>query len=346
VGPVPEQRGALPTIKEIAKTAGVSYSTVSRALNNKKGVGPEMRERIARIAEEMGYFPHSSAKALVQNRIGVIGVVIPRTSEFAFQNPYYFNMLLGISSFARQHDYSLMLSINEQKSYASIYYRRLVDGIIVVGNRVDDHNALELGEKNIPAVVVPGFPDHAGREIASVNSENFKCVKRAVSYLISLGHTKIAFILGMLTSMYSIERLEAFKAAFSEAGLGYDPKYIVESDFSKTDGYRLMGELLDLPDPPSAVICINDSVTPGALHQIKSRGLKIPDEISVVAIGSSDILEMFEPPLTTIKTMVVQIGQTAARSLIQVIDTGRCTEKHIVIPSELIIRESTGPNRR
>lgn len=336
----------MPTIKEIAKAAGVSYSTVSRALNQKKGVGPEMRERIAGIAEEMGYFPHSSAKALVQNRIGVIGVVIPRTSEFAFQNPFYFDMLLGISSFARQHDYNLMLSINEQKSYASLYYRRLVDGIIVVANRMDDQYAMEMGEKNIPAVVVPGFPEGEHRELATVNSENFNCVKKAVSYLLSLKHRKIAFILGVPTSMYSLERFEAFKAAYKEAGLDYDPKYIVESDFSKTDGFRLMGELLDLADPPTAVVCINDSVTPGAMHQIKSRGLKIPEEISVVAIGSSDILEMFEPPLTTIKTKVVQIGQTAARVLLQLIDTGRCPEKHIIIPSELIIRESTGPCRR
>ncbi|KMY65720.1 hypothetical protein AAU61_20760 [Desulfocarbo indianensis] len=333
------------TIKEIAKAAGVSYSTVSRALNNKKGVGPELREKITQIASELSYFPHSSAKALVKNRIGAIGVIIPRTSEFTFQSPFYNYVLLGISALARQHDYHLMLSINDQKNYASIYHSRMVDGIIVIGNRIDDQHIFELEEKKIPSVVVPGFPDNNHHDIASVNSENFKCVHRAVSYLISLGHRKIAFILGKMNSKYSIERLAAYHAAFRDHKLTYDPKYLVESDFSKTDGHRLMGELLDLPDPPSAVICINDTVTPGALQQIISRGLRIPDDISVIAIGCSDILDLFEPPLTTIKTPVIKIGQTVVHVLIQLIETGRCADKHIVIPSEFIIRESTGACR-
>ena len=332
----------MPTIKEIAKAAGVSYSTVSRALNNQKGVGPELREKIIKIANDLSYFPHSSAKALVKNRIGVIGVIIPRTSEFTFQSPFFNNVLLGISSRARQHDYHLMLSINDKKNYASLYYRRMVDGVIVIGNRIDDPYLTELEEKNIPAVVVPGFPEDSPHDLATVNSENFKCVHRAVSYLISLGHRKIAFILGKMNSQFSIERLEAYRAAFRDADLTHDPKYLVESDFSKTDGYRLMGELLDLPDPPSAVICINDTVTPGALQQINSRGLRIPDEISVIAIGCSDILESFEPPLTTVKTAVVKIGETVVHVLIQLMETGRCANKHIVIPSEFIIRESTG----
>jgi LacI family transcriptional regulator len=239
-----------------------------------------------------------------------------------------------------------MLSINDKKNYASIFYRRLVDGIIVIGNRIDDQHVMELEEKKIPSVVVPGFPDDSEHNIATVNSENFKSVHRAVSYLISLGHRKIAFILGKMTSNYSIERLEAYQAAFHDHKLTYDAKYLVESDFSKTDGYRLMGELLDLPDPPSAVICINDTVTPGAMQQINSRGLKIPDDISVIAIGCSDILELFDPPMTTIKTPVVQIGQTVVHVLIQLIETGQCANKHIVIPSEFIIRESTGPCRQ
>ena len=336
----------MPTIKEIAKTAGVSYSTVSRALNNKKGVSPKMRDKIILIANEMSYFPHSSARALVQKRVGVIGVIIPRTSEFAFQNPFYPNMLLGISAIARQHDYNLMLSINKKENYVSLYYRRLVDGIIVIGNRIDDPYTIELEENKVPAVVVPGFPADSHPGIASVNSDSFKCVRRAVSYLIRSGHRKIAFILGQMTSMFSIDRLESYRAAFQENGLTYDEKYLVESDFSKKDGYRLMGELLDLPDPPTSVICINDNVTPGALHQIKSRGLKIPDDISVVAIGSSEILDLFEPPLTTIKTPVIEIGQTAAHVLIQLIETGSCVEKQVIMPAELIIRDSTGVCRR
>jgi LacI family transcriptional regulator len=332
---------ASPTIKEIAQKAGISYSTVSRALNDKRGVRAELRGTIKRIANDLGYLPNSSAKALVQKRIGALGLIIPRTGEFAFQSPYYAQMLLGISEVANQHDYKLTLSINDKGSYASLYCRRLVDGVIVIGNRLDDEQIVELEHKGVPAVVVPGFLDNSRTGIASVNSENVRCVYRAVSYLLDLGHRKIAFILGAPNSKYSVERFKAYRAAFSDRGLAYNSAYIVESDFSKTDGFRLMGRLLDLPEPPTSVICINDTVTPGALHQINLRGLKIPEDISVVAIGSSDILDLFQPPLTTVKIAVIKIGQTAAQMLIQLIKNGTCPEKHVIIPSEVIIRDST-----
>lgn len=329
------------TIKEIAKRAGVSYSTVSRALNNQKGVRTDIRELIQKISKDTGYFPHSSAKALVKNRVGILGIIITRTGEFAFQNPYYSQVLMGISEVAMNHDYNLMLSINEKKSYIDLYLRRLVDGIIIIGNRLDDELIIDLEEKKVPSVLIPGLLPNSKIDIPSVNSENSKSVYRAVDFLLNLGHRKIAFILGAMNSKYSVERFQSFQLSFKKYGLVYDPKYIVESDFSKTDGFRMMGRLLDLPDPPSAVICINDSVTPGALGQISTRGLRIPEDISVVAIGSSDLLDLYQPALTTIKISAVQIGQAASEMLIQLIENGHCPEKHVVIPSELIIRDST-----
>ena len=330
------------TIKEIAQKAGVSYSTVSRALNNKKWVRPEICEKICRIAKEMEYFPDSSAKALVQKRAGAIGLIIPRASEFAFRNPYYTLFILGLSELTTKHNYNLVLSINDQDSYASLYHRRMVDGIIIIGNRIDDDKIPELVEKKIPAVIVPGYPADSKIKLASVNSENFKSVYRAVEYLIGLGHRKISFILGEMNSYYSIERLSAYKAAFKNNKLYYDEKYIVESDFSKTAGYRLMDSLLNLPDPPSSLICIGDMVALGAMNQINERGMKIPEDISVIAIGSSDLYELFSPPITTIRSPAIQMGKTAAEILIKHIEKGCCDEEHIVIPSDFIIRESTG----
>ncbi|MCB2190280.1 MAG: LacI family transcriptional regulator [Deltaproteobacteria bacterium] len=330
------------TIKEIAKKAGVSYSSVSRALNNQAGVRPEIRKKVLEIAQELNYHPHSSAKALVQNRIGVLGVVIPRTSEFAFQNPYYSHMLLGLSSVANDMGYNLMLVINQQESHATLYHRHLVDGLIVVANRIDDPYIPDLVRDDVPTVVIPGYPDEWDFDIPSVNSENYQDVYRAITYLINLGHRDIAFILGGMNSLYSLVRLDAYKAAFRDKGLEYKEKYIKESDFSKTDAFRIMGELLNLPDPPSAVISINDATTPGVLHQINSRGLRIPEDISVVAIGCSDLVDLTDPPLTAIKVPVTQVGRAAARVLIELIEKGDCRERHVVIPSAFVVRESTG----
>lgn len=330
------------TIKQIAKKAGVSYSSVSRALNNQTGVRPEIRKKVLEIAQELNYHPHSSAKALVQNRIGVLGIVIPRASEFAFQNPYYSHMLLGLSSVANDMGYHLMLVINQQQSYASLFHSRLVDGIIVLANRIDDPYIPELVRDDVPTVVAPGYPEGWEFDVPSVNSENYQDVYRAITYLINLGHRDIAFILGGMNSLYSLVRLEAYKAAFRDKGMDYKDKYIKESDFSKTDAFRLMGDLLNLPDPPSAVISINDATTPGVLHQINSRGLIIPKDISVVAIGCSDLVDLTDPPLTTIKVPVTQVGRAAARVLIELIEKGDCRERHVVIPSALVVRESTG----
>jgi LacI family transcriptional regulator len=331
----------LTTIKEIAKRVGVSYSTVSRALNNQKGVRADIRELVHKIAKDTGYFPHSSAQALVKNRVGILGIIITRTGKFAFQNPYFSQIFMGISEVAAKHNYNLMLSINEKKSYIDLYFRRLVDGIIIVGNRMDDDLINELEEKKVPSVLIPGFLDHSKNDIPSVNSENSKSAYRAVDYLLNLGHRKIAFILGTMNSKYSVERFQAYQLAFKDHGLAYDPQYILESDFSKTDGFRMMGRLLDLPDRPSAVICINDSVTPGALSQIHTRGLRIPEDISIIAISSSDFLDLYQPALTIINNSAALIGETASQMLIRLIENSYCPEKHVVIPSELIIRDST-----
>ncbi|MDD5168981.1 MAG: LacI family DNA-binding transcriptional regulator, partial [Syntrophales bacterium] len=190
------------TIKEIAKKAGVSYSSVSRALNDKQGVRADVRELINKIATETNYYPHSSAKALVKNQVGVLGIIINRTGEFAFQNPYYSQILMGISDVASKQDYNLMLSINEKNSYIDLYFRRMVDGIVLIGNRLDDKLIPELEEKGVPAVLIPGFLEGSKIDIPSVNSENFRSVYRAVDYLLNLGHRKIALIVGMMNSKY------------------------------------------------------------------------------------------------------------------------------------------------
>jgi LacI family transcriptional regulator len=219
---------------------------------------------------------NSSAKALVQKRIGAIGLIIPRTGEFAFQSPYYSQMLLGISEIANQHDYNLTLSINAKGSYASLYFRRLVDGIIVIGNRIDDENIAELENKGVPAVVVPGFLENSRIDVPSANSENVRCVYRAVNYLLDLGHRKIAFILGTSNSKYSVERFKAYQGP-QDRNSSITPTISLRA-ISPDRWFRLMGRLLDLPEGPP-VSSASMTRHSRALHQINLRGLKIPEDI-------------------------------------------------------------------
>lgn len=330
-------------ILQIAKKANVSCSTVSRALNGRKGVSDEVRAKIVKIAQELDYYPDSSARALVSKRVGVIGLIIPRTSEYAFTSPYYSNILLGISAVVTQRGYQLMLVINEQRSYAAFYHRRMVDGIIVVGHLFDDQRIFELTESGIPSVVVPGFIEDSPKNPLSVNSENYEPNYAAVNHLIELNHRHIAYILGQRNSKYSVERLNAYQDALRENGLEIREEYTPFSDFSVTDGFQIMGKLLDLPAPPTAVLCINDSISIGALDQIKARNLSIPDELSVVVTCASDILSHYDPPLTAIHVPVVSVGKAAADALIQLVENGTVSDPPPPIPSIFTIRKSTGP---
>jgi LacI family transcriptional regulator, galactose operon repressor len=333
----------LTTIKQIADRANASYSAVSRALNGKKGVNPELRKTIIEIAKQMNYFPHSSAQALVQKRIGVLGVIITRTSEFAFQNPFYTHMLMGISHVAQECGYQIMLAMGEQSSYAAMCHRRQVDGVVVVANRLDDILLTDLIEQQIPAVAVPGLLPDAKLNISSVNSENYESISQALQYLIDLGHRRIAFITGQMNSLYTVERVSAYRKVLEKNNISLNPDYICESDFSKTDGFRLMGILLGLEDKPTAVICMNDVLVPGAMQQIYQHDMKIPQEISVIGIGCSENFEHYFPPLTAVRTQVKTIGQRAAQILIQQVENDLSQEEHVLIESELIIRGSTAP---
>ena len=331
------------TILEIARLANVSCSTVSRALNGRKGVGEKMRSKIIELAQEMDYYPNSTARALVSKRVGVIGLIIPRTSEYTFSSPYYSHILLGISAVATQKGYQIMLVINEQKSYAAFYHRRLVDGILVVGNHFDDDKVFELTDCAIPSVVVPGFLEDSPRNPISVNGDNYTSNYQAVSHLIELRHRRIAYILGKPNSKYSVERFEAYRDALLDHGLEFRREYVAYSDFSMADGYRIMAELMDLPQPPTAVLFINDSISIGALDLIKARKLKIPQQLSVVVTCVSDLLARYDPPLSVVEVPVVSLGRTAAETLIQLIESGTAPEENPSLSSRFIIKESTAP---
>ncbi len=289
----------------------------------------------------MGYYPDSNATALVKKRIGVIGVVIPRESDFVFTNPFFPRILLGINKTASKLDYNILLSIGEESDYSSLYFRKLVDGLLVVSHRVDDQKIFDLEKNKIPCVLVPGFPEGKGPNMISIDGENFQSVYRTVNYLFSLGHRKIAFVMGAYNSKYSIERLEAFKQVMRDNQIGIDDRYLMESDFSAADGSRLMGTLLDLSDPPTAVLLINDAVALGAIREIKRRKVRIPQDISVVAIGGSDVLDGVNPSITAINMSTVEIGEKAAELLIKSIEGETIKQRRVVIPSDLIIREST-----
>lgn len=330
-----------PTIKDIAREAGVSIATVSRTINGEDGVGPETRERIQTIARRLNYFPNLSARGLVARKPNAIGIVIPRTSEFAFSNPYYSEILKGIEQKTRESGHYLVFSFAEEDCYARMVQHQLAAGIIVLANRMDDPRVEEAWRMKIPLVLIPGNSRQPG--IPSVDVDNLDAAYQAVRHLVHLGHRRIAFINGPVNSKYSSERLDGYRKGLKKNGLTPQKGWVLESDFTQQGGYQGMKKLLSLQAPPTAVLVINDFSAMGALRAAREKGWRIPKDISIVGFGDVPFSSMTDPPLTTIREPFQQMGMEAAGILLNMVSGKKHASRHRILSVELVIRDSTAP---
>jgi LacI family transcriptional regulator len=329
------------TIKDIARQARVSVATVSRTLTGKDGMSLETKERILEIAERLHYYPNLRARGLVAKRPDVLGIVIPRTSEFAFSNPFYAEVLKGIGKKAREMGQYLLFSFQEGEEYAQMFQHGLAAGIIVVANRMDDPRLQEAWRMKVPIVLIPGFPWK--HEIPSVDGDSVDGSFQAIDYLARLGHERIAFLNGPPDSKYSIERLAGYRKALRKNRLPLRKEWIYEFDASQEGGHEGMRRFLSGSKPPTAVLVINDYSSMGALRAAKEMGYRVPEDISLIGYGDVPLACMTEPPLTTIRSPYQQMGHEAAGMLLDLLGGKRLAKKHLVLPVELVVRQSTAP---
>lgn len=326
-------------IKYVARLANVSPATVSRVINKKPGVAKITQERILELVNWVGYTPNLLARGLVGKKFNGIALVIPRTAQFVFSNPFYPEVLKAIGELVNQYQYHLLLSFAEEDSYASIYRYGVARGVIVISNRLYDPKIDELAKERIPTVLIPGLLDPS--KFPSVDVDNVGGGFQAAQHLISLGHERIAFLGGARDSKYYIERLAGFRKAFQENRLLIDEELIIETDFSQLKGFDAMENLLRLKEPPTAVFCINDVTAFGALLAINKNHLKVPDEISLVGFGDTPLTPIINPPLTTVREPIFDIGVCAVRMLNDLINGNKRASWNIILPVELVIRSST-----
>lgn len=329
------------TIKDISLEAGVSIASVSRALNGEEGVGPETRKRILEIAENLNYHPNLQARGLVSKKPNSIGIVIPRTSEFAFSNPYYAEILKGLAKKTRESRQHLLFSIAEEDSYARIYQQKLAAGIIVVANRMDDFRIEEACKLKVPIVLIPGYPWR--QPIPSVDVNNVDAAFKAMDHLVNLGHQRIAFINGPMQSKYSVERLVGYRKALKEKGVPFQKELFRETDATQEGCYVCMKELLAIKHPPTAALVFNDFSAMGALRAAKEMNCRVPQDVSIIGFGDVPFASMTNPPLTTVREPFEKLGYEAANILLKIIHGKSLSQKHLILPVELVIRESTAP---
>jgi DNA-binding LacI/PurR family transcriptional regulator len=330
------------SIKDIAKEMNISFSTVSRALNNSPRIKSETREQIQRKATEMGYLPSAVARSLVTRRTNTIGVVVTQITDLFFAE-----VIQGIEETALNYGYNVILTNSDgipEHELAAIQNlrERRVDGIILVAACASKESKEQLFSSPgvaTPIVIINNVhQEHVGY---SVETDNAGGGQIATQHLLDLGHRRIAYIAGPDNEWDGVERQEGYEQTLRAAGLSIDPALIVRGSNRPEGGMAAMQQLLALPSPPTAVFCYNDATALGAMRAAHTAGRRIPEDISVVGFDDIALASFFEPPLTTIAQAKQEMGSKAMQLVLDLLAGERVTD-NTVLPSELIVRESTG----
>ncbi|KZZ83633.1 MULTISPECIES: LacI family DNA-binding transcriptional regulator [Bacillaceae] len=331
------------TIKDIAKAAGVSVTTVSRALNGYSDVNEKTRKKIIEISKELNYSPNILARGLVMNKSKTIGLLVSGFNKESIKDNFTFEVLSGINQYAAETDYDLVLfnttsTKQREKTYAQLCRERRVDGVILQGIKTDDPYLQEVVESNIPCVLID-IPIQT-ENVGFVTTDNIAGAKSAVRYLIELGHKNIAMVNGHDLAFVSQERLEGYKRALSEAGLSFRKELVINGAFEEGKSEEVTHKLLNDYPEVTAVFCASDLMALGSIKAAGKSGRKVPESLSV--IGYDDILlsSYVSPSLTTIAQNKQQLGFHAAQQLIEMLEK-ESAPAHIILETELKIRQST-----
>lgn len=332
------------TIKDVAKKAGVSITTVSRALNGYSDVNVKTRQRIIEAAKELNYTPNAVARTLVTKKSKTIGLIVSELSRSSAKDNFTFEVLCGINKSVGDMNYDMILfSTNpnkqKQKSYTQLCLERGVDGAILQGIRTDDPYLQEVVESKIPCVLIdiPLQEDHVG----FVSTDNVYGAKKAVEHLLELGHRKIGMINGHEHAYVSKERLRGYQEALQQAGIERHPEWTLNGQFSEEEAEKAAYSLLkDYPEI-TALFCASDLMAFGAIKGAKRLGRKVPKDLSVIGYDDIILSSYHSPALTTIAQDKFMMGYEAARLLIEMLDDPERLGKKHVLETKLIIREST-----
>ncbi|HUC92161.1 MAG TPA: LacI family DNA-binding transcriptional regulator [Paenibacillus sp.] len=336
------------TIKDLAKAAGVSITTVSRALNGYSDVNEKTRSRIKKLADELSYRPNAQAQSLVLKKTNTIGVIISEIKRSNAKDAFAFEVLCGINDRAGELNYDILLfstNPNKQlrKSYSDLCRERNVDGAILQGLRVSDPYLKEvIDQPHFPCVLID-IPV-AGERVGHVTTDNVNGAREAVRHLIELGHKRIAMINGYDEASVSRERLTGYMVALQESGMAYEPALVTDGRFSEEGGMDAMQQILEKHPDVTAVFCASDLMALGALRALERAGRSVPDSMSLVGFDDISIASYCSPNLTTVRQEKYELGYQAAQLLIDMLE-GRQVRHKVMLPNELIVRGSTSRKR-
>jgi len=341
--------GRRPTLEEVAARAGVGRGTVSRVINGSPRVSDATRAAVQAAVAELGYVPNTAARALAANRTDAIALVVPEPETRFFAEPYFSDMLRGVGAQLADTQQQLLLTFaggdRERQRLAQYLAAHRVDGVLLVSVHADDPLPDLLAELEIPAVV--SGPRSAAETLPSVDSDNYGGARAAVEHLLSRGRTTIAHITGRMDVYGARRRVDGYRDALRAAGHEPDELLIEPGDFTEEGGRRAMSALLDRRPGLDAVFAGSDVTAAGARQVLRERGLRIPDDVALVGYDDSAIARHMDPPLTSVRQPIEQMGRAMTDLLLAEISARRPQgarpgeRRHTVLPTELVPRASS-----
>jgi len=331
------------SIQDIARAAGVSHSTVSRALRNNPLISADVRAQIQRLALEMGYTPNAIAQSLQRQRTNTIGLVVTSIAD-----PFLADVVKGVEEVARTANLSVFLSAShndpdQEMAVIETLHRRRVDGILVAASRISSDHAAQLARIHVPTVLINSQAEAQYESLHTVGVDDYAGARIAVGHLLELGHRAIGYIGAGNRPRSNRRRLEAYRDMLAEAGAPARPEWVAIAPAEHhlhtddvLDGQALLAPLVSAA--VTAVFCYNDMFAIGALMACRTLGIDVPHELSVVGFDDIDMAQYLVPPLTTIHQPKASLGRTAMRMLLNLLDA-RSIQNHVLAPT-LIQRAS------
>lgn len=330
------------TLQKIAEISGFSITTVSRALAGYSDVSEKTRAKIQNIADELGYIPNQIARSLQSQKSNSIGMIFPLDDDFS--SSFFMELIAGVAHALSQHHYDLLLSAKLPSEQELDDYKRLVtggrvDGIIVARTLVDDPRIDYLQSRNFP-FVVSGHDDTATYPYIDV--DGFDAFYKLTQHFIELGHERIAIINGPLNFAFAKRRYEGYLQALANYDIPIVPDYIVDADMTKMGGINTTNDLLECKFPPTAIIACNDMMALGVMQALRQNDLSPGLDVVVGGFDDVPLAHAEDPPLTTIRQPIQDIGHQLVDMLISIIHGEALDSMQKLIEPELIIRESSG----
>ena len=329
------------TRKEVAERAGVSVAVVSYVVNDgPRPVSPETRRRVERAIDELGYYPNELARSLSRQQTAIIGLIIP-----SLLNPVYAEIADSLTRYCATEGYRVILGSSgrhhqTEVEFAKSLRAKRVDGVIMIPSESPEEILEPLQQAHIPTVVL----EHELPNTHCIAINDLQGGQLATQHLLSLGHRRIGIIRRKPTTALSRMRYVAFQDMLQAANIPLDPNLVIESEAGQASGYDSMQKLLALPQPPTAVFAHNDVLAMGAISAIYQAGLTVPNDMSIVGYDDTINAAYLNPPLTTIKLPIAEMGHAAGKKILDLIKNGSSFPPGTTtLPVELIIRASTAP---